>query len=212
MFDFLIGAALIVQQDAYPAPRDPCIRYEAAMAPMDTDSRLCGLSIHEGDVRVHYSDGRILSAGPAPQRPARYTAEDVQYFWVMRRGDTAFIGVRGVMDQNVSVVVRDEQRGWYTEAVACGRLGPDHVFGWSDNGEYALVGSYDENYGRASFCMVNLWRGGQEEFTIETENGIDFRRVQIEWRPCRSEDEYGASCMTFVVRDWNGQEIFGSTP
>lgn len=212
MFEFIIGAALGLMQDEPAAPIHPCAHFRAASAPLEADNRLCGLSIHEGDVRVHYPDGRVFTAGPAPSRPPRIVDAEVQQFWVMRRGDAAFLGVRGPMNEAVSVVVRNEQRGWYTEALQCGRTGPDHIFGWSETGEYALAASYDENYGRLSFCMVNMWRGGLEDFSIEVDYGPDYNRLQIEWLPCRSESEYGPSCMTFSVRDADGRELIRTTP
>lgn len=209
MIELFVGAALAATQDQSPLPPHPCAEYEAAIAPLNSNSVLCGFSVESGNVTVHYPDGRTFPVNGPVRAPGRIDATEVTQFWVMDAGQSHILGLRGLVSQTVYMIARDESgdSGWNATPVHCGEYGPDHVYSYDRNGEYAFAAYSLE--GHITFCALGTWQHNQEQFFFEygADLGISLDQMRVRSWSCGGE-EYEPSNICFTVSDPAGNEIF----
>lgn len=190
-------------------PQDPCSAYEASIAPIDSGSVLCGVSVNDGEVTVHYPDGRTFPVTGAVRLPQRFSENDVTQFWVMQAGHSTILGLRGPIGQHLYMIAREESggTGWHASPVRCGEYGPDHVFTYAGGGEHAFAAYSLE--GHITFCALGIWRHDQEHFRFENgaDLGIPLDRLRIESWSC-GDDAFKQSNICFAVYDPAGNEVF----
>lgn len=210
MLGFVFAAAAwFTVQDAPPLSANPCGEYEAAIAPLNSQSVLCGISVEDDTLVVHYPDGRTFLAAENLRIPQRFSATDVNRFWVMDAGHSRIVGLRGSENQTVMLVARDESgdAGWFATPVQCGEYGPDHVYPFSGESEYAFAAYSLE--GHFTFCALGTTQHNQARFSLENgaDTGLSLDRLSIRSWYCGGE-EFEPSNICFTVIDPAGNEIF----
>lgn len=180
------------------ADQYPCAYFGGAIAPLGTDSRLCGMSWINGDLLVRHRGEDILVSSDLTVR-ASQGAFDRGQLWVMRKGDVALAGIRRDMSQNAVMISRSEGE-WRSTRINCGEQGFYHAFPLTDSSRYAVVAySAEGNY---LFCQLDFLTHEQTRTWVESPDpahSVD--ELQIQWRD-------GSS---YVIQTRNGEEVFRST-
>lgn len=179
------------------ADQFPCAYYGGAIAPLGTDSRLCGMSWNNGDLLVrHRGEDRLVSSDLTVR--ASQGAFDRGQLWVMRKGDVALAGIRRDMSQNAVMVSRSEGE-WRSTRINCGEQGFYHAFPLTDSSRYAVVAySAEGNY---LFCQLDFLTHEQTRTWVESPDpAVPVDQLQIQWGD-------GSS---YVIRTRTGEDVFRS--
>lgn len=180
------------------ADQYPCAYYGGAIAPLGTDSRLCGMSWINGDLLVLHRGEDILVSSDLTVR-ASQGAFDRGELWVMRKGDIALAGIRRDLSQNAVMVSRSEGE-WRSTRINCGEQGFYHAFPLTDASRYAVV-SYSAE-GNYLFCQLDFLTHEQTRTWVESPDpALSVDELQIQWGD-------GSS---YVIKTRNGEEVFRST-
>ncbi|WP_439637549.1 hypothetical protein [Oceanicaulis sp.] len=176
----------------------PCAYYGAAIAPLGTDSRLCGMSWNNGDLFVrHRGEDSLVGSNLAIR--ASQGAFDRGEFWVMRKGDAALAGIRRDLSQNAVMISRDEGE-WRSTRINCGEYGFAHAFPLSDANRYTVVAYSSE--GSYLFCRLDFWTHEQTQTWVEGPiPSIPLDELQIQW----------GDGPNYLISTRNGEEIFRSS-
>ena len=180
------------------ADQFPCAYFGGAIAPLGTDSRLCGMSWNNGDLLLRYRGEDILVSSDLTVR-ASQGAFDRGQLWVMRKGDVALTGIRRDLSQNAVMVSRSEGE-WRSTRINCGEQGFYHAFPLTDASRYAVVAySAEGNY---LFCQLDFWTHEQTRTWVESPNpAVPVDELQIQW----------GDGSNYVIRSRTGEDVFRSS-
>lgn len=184
--------------EAQTADAYPCAYYGSAVAPLGTDSRLCGLSWRNGDLSVQHRGSEAFISSDLTIRASQH-AYDRGEFWVMRKHDYALAGIRRDGSQNAVMVSLDEGE-WRASRINCGEYGFYHAFPLTQANRYTVVAYSSE--GQYLFCRLDFLTHEQTQTWVEAPNPtLPLQDLQIVWGD-------GAN---YQIRSRNGEPVFTST-
>lgn len=193
----------------------------AAIAPINARTVQCGVSVDEGQVRIHYPDGRTfpvsgLDVGRNCEADCeQYGPNMISEFWAHDAGPTKVLGLRNAFEDRVYLISRDESgdRGWYARPFHCGKYGPFHIFPYTPQSEYVFAASYEEQ-GLLIICALHTHDGASEALGFgEMEDDIynyNATALSISGWNCGGQEEFDAPvfCMSITAPD--GRELYRS--
>jgi len=167
MLDFLVGAglALLVQPSVSDNANIGC-QAEAVIQNGNAGSfedPLCyDFMIIDGEIEFNQgSEDYRFALGPAPRDSGQSVGDET--FWVLTSGQSYILGTtssdgstRATM-HHASIWHTEDTHStydWRREEISCGEYGPQHVFGFSGNGRFAVIGYSSE--GQNTLCRLDF--------------------------------------------------------
>lgn len=164
--------------EAETADAYPCAYFGSAVAPLGTDSRLCGLSWQNGDLTVQHRGSDAFIGSELTIRASQH-AYDRGEFWVMRKNNTALAGIRRDGTQNAVMISLDEGE-WRSSRINCGENGFYHAFPLTNANRYTVV-AYSST-GSYLFCRLDFVTHEQTQTWVELpEVSGPLNELRIEW-------------------------------
>lgn len=208
MFQLILSAAAALAQGEAPYA---CNQYEAAIAPLDGTSILCGVGIRDGNIVHLRRDGTFDTISEAPEGP-----EGSDRFWVMKTSNhwnKWLMGIQGPSGSFLYTIFWQRETGpydpghWTFTRVPCGENGADHVYSEYDPRSAHLLAAY-RSEGFITVCAFDTLYGSVDTFTLEQDDYIGpLEELSVQWRYCGEsggDDSPGYPC--FSVLGPNGDE------
>ncbi|MBO6797009.1 hypothetical protein [Maricaulis sp.] len=163
MLDFLVGAglALLVQPSVADGAIISC-QASAAIIDSTAEETLChSAKLIDGELRFDGQGYDDFELGTAP-RVTGLPGQGDETFWAMSHADRYIIGSSSDGYSRAAMVHWTEwaregthsNYDWRREEISCGRYGPQHVFGFSHNGRFAVIGYSSE--GQNTLCRLDF--------------------------------------------------------
>ncbi|WP_300528816.1 hypothetical protein [Maricaulis sp.] len=202
----LSAAAALAQGDAAHA----CNQYQAAIAPLDGTSILCGIGLRDGNIVQLRADGAFEVIAEAPDGP-----EGADRFWVMKPAswNKWLLGIEGYSRSFLYTIGFEPGKGvgepdyWWFNRAPCGENGAEHVFNEYDRYSGHLLAAY-RSTGLITVCAIEVQGGGVSTFTLEQDDYIGpLADLSVEWRFCGEDGgDGGPALLCFSVLGPDGDE------